>query len=165
MCVVQGDTVHTHWLLVLLAVQHQRLHVQGTAGLCVWFLDPRVWVPDVGLADVAECAVMDDLAFREALSAQGAPIPAELRTALQTFLTEAVATRQHHGVFEDVPTHRTYQLPLELLLHRVFIHTLSHGVVRESSSSLYFRFESKSSNDGRDQNKTHFFSVRTRNVS
>lgn len=140
---MQGDTVHTNWLLVLLAVKQQRLHVQITAGR---FLDPRGWEPGVGLADVAEYTVRYRLAFREALPAQGTPIPAGFRDALQTFPAEAVATRQHQGVSEDVPTHRTYQLLVETLLRHVFIHTLSHGFGRVSSSSLYFRFESKSAN-------------------
>lgn len=156
---VQGDTVHTHWLLVLLAVKHQRLHVHLTAGHTVRFLDPRRWVLGVGLANVAEDTVRDRLAFREALPAQGTPIPAKLRTALQTFLTEAVGTRQHQGVFEDIPTHRTSQLLLERLLRHDSIHALSHGFVRVSSSFLYFAFgfERKSSNDERGQDKTHTF--------
>lgn len=137
---VQDDTVHTHWLLVLLAVKHQRLHVHLTAGHTVRFLDPRGWVPSVGLANVAEGTVRDRLAFREALPAHGTPIPAKLRTALQTVLTETVGTRQHQGVFEDVPTHRTSQLLLERLLRHDSTHTLSHGFVRVSSSWLCFRF-------------------------
>lgn len=137
---VQGDTVHTHWLLVLLAVKHQRLHVHLTAGHTVRFLDPRRWVPGVGLANFAEGTVKDRLAVREVLPAQGTPIPAKLRSALQTFLTEAVGTRQHQGVFEDVPTHRTSQPLLDKLLRHDSIHTLSHGVVRVTSSLLCLLF-------------------------
>lgn len=37
-CVVQGDTVHTHRLLVLLTVENQRLHVQVTGVLTGTFL-------------------------------------------------------------------------------------------------------------------------------
>lgn len=132
-CAVQRDAVHTNRLLVLLAVQLQRLQVQVTAALVLPFADPpQLWVSDEGLADVAESAVGDRLAFRESLPAQGTRHPGELRTSLQTFVTEAVAARQHHGVLEDVPTHRTRQLLLEgqRLLRHLFVHALGHGFIR-----------------------------------
>lgn len=132
-CGVQSDAVHTNRLLVLLAVQLQRLQVQVTAGLALPFADPpQLWVCDEGLADVAESAVGDRLAFRESLPAQRTNLPDELHTSFQTFLTEAVATGQHHGVLEDVPTHRTRQLLLEgqRLIRHLFVHALGHGFVR-----------------------------------
>lgn len=69
-CAVQRDTVHTHGLLVLLAVEKQRLHVQVTVVLVISFLGlPKMWVFLEGLADLAEVTVEGLLAFRERLPA------------------------------------------------------------------------------------------------
>lgn len=87
MRVVQSHTVRTQRLLVLLAVQLQRLQVQVTGVLAGTRLSrPQVVLSEEGLARAAERAVGDGVALLERLPAHGTPL-VELRASLETFPT------------------------------------------------------------------------------
>lgn len=93
-----------------------------------FLIRPPVGLFEESLTGVAERTVGDVLPFLKLLPAQGTLL-VELKTSLQTLPTEAVATRQQHGVPVDALTNGTGQVLLERyrLFRHVFIHTVSHG--------------------------------------
>lgn len=111
--IVETDAIHAHRLLVLLAVELQRLQVQVACLLRGPVLvGPPVRVLQEGLAGAAERSVGDGLLFLDHFPTHRALL-VELPTLLQTHPAEAVGAGQQHGVLEYALTHGASQVLLE----------------------------------------------------